>query len=96
MHKRVHIIRDNKKLISNQTLEVVTSLSHNQGVLGSSPSGTTQSESKSRKNPENQRFSGFFLFLQYRRILQNEAFRVGLFVGLDFCPKMSNDCLITI
>ena len=41
MHKRVHIIRDNKKLISNQTLEVVTSLSHNQGVLGSSPSGTT-------------------------------------------------------
>ncbi|MBD5329034.1 MAG: hypothetical protein HDS03_04000, partial [Bacteroides sp.] len=39
--KRVHIIRDNKKLISNQTLEVVTSLSHNQGVLGSSPSGTT-------------------------------------------------------
>ena len=32
MHKRVHIIRDNKKLISNQTLEVVTSLSHNQGL----------------------------------------------------------------
>ena len=96
MHKRVHIIRDNKKLISNQTLEVVTSLSHNQGVLGPSPSGTTHSESNSLKNPENQRFSGFFLFLHHCKIRQNEVFRVGLFVGLDFCPKMSNDYPITI
>ncbi len=70
--------------------------SHNQGVLGSSPSGTTQSESKSRKNPENQRFSGFFLFILHRKVRQNEAFRVGLSVGHYFCPIMSNDYLITI
>ncbi len=64
--------------------------SHNQGVLGSSPSGTTRSESKTRKNPENQRFSGFFLFARHRKIRQNEAFRVGLSVGHDFWGQCKN------
>ena len=61
----------NRKVLQLSWLEHLT---HNQGVLGSSPSGTTQSESKLRKNPENQRFSGFFLFPHHRRIRQNKSY----------------------
>lgn len=44
-----------------------------------------------RKNPENQRFSGFLLFSPQRKIRQNEALRVGLSVGLNFSAEKSND-----
>ena len=53
--------------------------------MWSFPSGTTHSESKSRKNPENQRFSGFFLFLRHRRIRQKDGSsrNAGAFVKND-------------
>jgi len=44
-----------------------------------------------RKSPENQRFSGLLIFSQRRKIRQNEAFRIGLIVGLGFAEMMSND-----
>ena len=68
---------------------------HNQGVLGSSPSGTTNSESKMKKSSENQRFSELFFFAHHGKIRQNKAFRVGLNIGLEKNPKKSNEKPIT-
>ena len=63
----------------------------NVGVLGSSPRRITKTKRKTRKSPENQRFSGFLIFSPRRKIRQNEALRIGLSFGLDFDEYMSND-----
>lgn len=55
------------------------------------PSGTTHSESKMKKSSENQRFSELFFFVHHGKIRQNEAFRVGLNIGLEKIPKKSNE-----
>ncbi|WP_302614688.1 hypothetical protein, partial [uncultured Duncaniella sp.] len=47
-----------------------------------STSGTTHSESKMKKSSENHCFSELFFFVHHGKIRQNEAYRVGLNIGL--------------
>ena len=66
---------------------------HNQGVLGSSPSGTTHSESKMKKSSENQRFSELFFFAHHGKIRQNNIGHISSYLCPHFTYLMLFQCL---